>query len=78
MESNIFLKQNMAPATSVPSPNGELGGPSYDKQGNIISRSLVGKPEWFMKNSGGKLTKEDLKMLSSKKSKFQTNQSISV
>lgn len=63
----------MATPYSVSSPNGELGGaagPSYDKQGNIISRSLVGKPEWFLKNSGGKLTKEDLKMLSSKKSKF--------
>lgn len=37
-QQNIFNSKTL---------NIEQKGPRYDEQGNIISRSLVGKPDWF-------------------------------
>ncbi|KAL4493645.1 hypothetical protein ABPG72_004138 [Tetrahymena utriculariae] len=74
MDKNIFLKHNQ------PLYQPQIGdnGPKFDKNGKIIPRSIVGKPEWFIKNQGSKLTKEDLNIFTPKRQRQLTTQSISV
>ncbi|KAL4444811.1 hypothetical protein ABPG74_016019 [Tetrahymena malaccensis] len=74
IDKNIFLKHNQ------PLYQPQIGdnGPKFDKNGKIIPRSIVGKPEWFIKNQGSKLTKEDLSIFTPKRQRQLTTQSISV
>ncbi|EAR96224.1 hypothetical protein TTHERM_00130010 (macronuclear) [Tetrahymena thermophila SB210] len=49
----------------------EQKGPRYDEIGNIISRSLVGKPDWFQKKDGQFLDQERLKEIGGNKKNSQ-------
>ncbi|KAL4504318.1 hypothetical protein ABPG72_021156 [Tetrahymena utriculariae] len=51
--------------------NIEQKGPRYDELGNIISRSLVGKPDWFQKKDGQFLDQERLKEIAGNKKNSQ-------
>ncbi|KAL4459298.1 hypothetical protein ABPG74_017911 [Tetrahymena malaccensis] len=49
----------------------EQKGPRYDELGNIVSRSLVGRPDWFQKKDGQFLDQERLKEIAGTKKNSQ-------